>query len=75
MTEAVGDIEKDAAAEFSRPLCLTVTEDLRGFIAEKIGYSILFLITFVSVIAVFLIFFFVISETIPFVFHYLFQIL
>jgi len=69
MTETVGNIEKNAAAEFSRPLCLTATEDLRGFIAEKIGYLILFLITFVSVIAVFLIFFFVIHETLPFIFQ------
>ena len=69
MPQSTGNIEKTAAAEFSRPLRLTVTEDLQGFIAEKVGYSILFLITFVSVVAVFLIFFFVINETIPFVFQ------
>jgi phosphate transport system permease protein len=69
MTEKTNHPDKAAAAGFTRPLRLTASEDLLGFLAEKVGYSILFLITFVSVVAVFLIFFFVINEAIPFVFH------
>lgn len=56
----------NTAAEFWRPLRLTAGEDLRGFIAARLGRALLFLITFVSVIAVLLIFFFVIREAIPF---------
>lgn len=69
MAETTGHLEKPTAAEFTRPLRLSVSEDLRGFVAEKAGYSALFLITFVSVVAVFLIFFFVISEAVPFIFE------
>jgi phosphate transport system permease protein len=61
-------VDKDAAASFSRPLRLSVTEDLRGFLAEKIGHGVLFLITFVSVLAVMAIFYFVIQESLPFIF-------
>ncbi len=68
MANITADKEKTAAAGFNRPLRLTVTEDLRGFIAVKVGHSLLFLTTFVSVVAVFLIFFFVIKEAIPFLF-------
>ena len=57
-----------AAARFSRPLRLTASEDLRGFLAARIGHAAPFLITFVSVIAVLLIFFFVIIESLPFIF-------
>jgi phosphate transport system permease protein len=55
-----------AAAEFARPLRLSASEDLRGFIAARAGHGLLFLITSVSVLAVFLIFFFVIHESLPF---------
>jgi phosphate transport system permease protein len=54
------------AAEFTRSLRLTVTEDFRGFLAARIGHGLLFLTTSVSVLAVFLIFFFVIHESLPF---------
>jgi phosphate transport system permease protein len=66
MTENPGNLEKTTAAEFTRPLRLTVSEDWRGFIAARIGHLLLFLTTFVSVIAVLLIFVFVIQEAIPF---------
>lgn len=61
-------IENNAAVRFSRPLRLSVTEDLRGLLTEKIGYGILFSITFVSVLAVMAIFYFVIQESVPFIF-------
>jgi phosphate transport system permease protein len=57
-----------AEFEFARPLRLTVKEDLRGVVAAQVGYALLFLTTSVSVLAVFLIFFFVIHESIPFLF-------
>lgn len=69
MAEKTVHLDKTEAAGFTRPLRLTATEDLRGFIAEKAGYLMLFLTTFVSVIAVFLIFFFVISQAVPFLFQ------
>lgn len=55
-----------AAAEFTRPLLLTPAEDLRGYILGLTGRGLTLLITFVSVMAVFLIFLFVIRETAPF---------
>ena len=61
-------IDYNAAAEFSRPLRLSVTEDMKGFLAKNIGHGILFSITFVSVLAVMAIFFFVIQESLPFIF-------
>lgn len=61
-------VKTNAAAQFSRPLRLSITEDLRGFLAEKIGHGILFSITFVSVLAVMAIFYFVIQESLPFIF-------
>ena len=60
--------KNDAAAGFSRPLRLSVTEDLRGFLAKHIGHAILFSITFMSVLAVMAIFYFVIQESVPFIF-------
>jgi phosphate transport system permease protein len=62
-------IKKGAAAEFSRPLRLSVTEDLKGFLLTNIGHATLFLITFVSVLAVMAIFYFVIQESLPFFFQ------
>jgi phosphate transport system permease protein len=62
-------IHTNAAAQFTRPLRLTIAEDLRGLIAARVGHAILFLITSVSVVAVLLIFFFVIRESLPFLFR------
>lgn len=58
--------KKKAAAGFSRPLLLTPSQDLAGYLSGHIGRAILFLITATSVAAVLLIFYFVIREAIPF---------
>jgi phosphate transport system permease protein len=55
------------AAEFTQPLVLTPREDLKGYLVDRIGRLTLFLITCVSVLAVLLIFIFVIREAIPFI--------
>ena len=49
-------------------LRLSAAEDLRGYIISHLGRSLLFLITFLSVVAVFLIFAYVVHEAIPFFF-------
>lgn len=59
---------KKAAAGFTRPLLLTPSEDLVGFVSGHLGRTILFLITATSVAAVLLIFYFVIRESTPFFF-------
>jgi phosphate transport system permease protein len=53
-------------ADFDQPLLLTHTEDLKGFILSHLGRAVLFFITCSSVIAVLLIFVFVIREALPF---------
>jgi phosphate transport system permease protein len=58
--------ENKAAAEFTRPLLLTSSQDMLGFLARHLGRAVLFSITAVSVVAVFLIFYFVVRESIPF---------
>jgi len=55
-----------ALAGFTRPLLLTPAQDLRGYLFGYMGRGLTLLITFVSVMAVFLIFLFVIRETVPF---------
>ena len=60
--------KNDAATKFSRPLRLSVTEDLRGFLAKHISHALLFSVTFLSVLAVTAIFYFVIQESVPFIF-------
>jgi len=57
---------KNAAAEFTRPLRLSPSQDLAGYVMSHLGRMILFLITTTSVAAVFLIFYFVIRESLPF---------
>lgn len=66
--EAQKPIKNSAAAEFSRPLRLSMSEDLRGVISANIGHGLLFLTTFISVMAVLAIFYFVIQESLPFIF-------
>ena len=56
-TEAVG---------FTRPLLLSPREDLRGYLFDKLGHAFLFLVTFLAVIAVLLIFYFIIREAVGF---------
>ena len=65
-SDTVQSIKKGVAAEFNRPLRLSVTEDLNGFISKNVGHFLLFLTTFVSVLAVMAIFYFVIQEALPF---------
>ncbi|MBN1765858.1 MAG: phosphate ABC transporter permease subunit PstC [Sedimentisphaerales bacterium] len=55
-----------SAAEFNRPLLLTPGEDLKGYILGHVGRWSLFTITSASVLAVLLIFIFVIREALPF---------
>jgi phosphate transport system permease protein len=55
-----------AAADKNPPLLLTFSEDFRGFLTVHIGRAILFLITCTSVLAVFLIFLFIVLEAFPF---------
>ncbi|MBN2241635.1 MAG: phosphate ABC transporter permease subunit PstC [Acidobacteria bacterium] len=50
------------AAGFNRPLLLSPGQDLRGYVFDRLGRSFLFFITFLSVVAVLLIFFFIIRE-------------
>ena len=54
------------AAGFEQPLVLTFGQDIRGFLFRHLGRMTLFLLTCTSVMAVFLIFLFVILEAFPF---------
>lgn len=54
------------AAGFEQPLVLTFGQDVRGFIFRHLGRLALFVLTCTSVLAVFLIFLFVILEAFPF---------
>jgi phosphate transport system permease protein len=60
----------DPAADVYRPLILTPSEDLKGYICSRLGKAILFLITCSSVLAVLLIFYFVIRESFGFLAHF-----
>ncbi len=54
------------AAGFEQPLVLTFGQDIRGFMFRHLGRLTLFILTCTSVLAVFLIFLFVILEAFPF---------
>jgi phosphate transport system permease protein len=54
------------AAGFTEPLLLTYTQDIKGFLLKHLGRFTLFILTCTSVLAVFLIFLFVILEAFPF---------
>jgi phosphate transport system permease protein len=56
----------ERAADAHRPLSLTPGQDLRGFLGAHLGRALLLLITFSSVLAVLLIFVFVVLRAIPF---------
>ncbi len=58
---------ESTAAGFDQPLLLSFAQDVRGFLLHHLGRLLLFVITCSSVIAVFLIFLFVIREAIPFI--------
>jgi phosphate transport system permease protein len=66
MNQGKLNIALEPAAEKYRPLVLTPSEDLKGYIASHLGRALLFLITCSSVLAVLLIFFFVIREAFGF---------
>ncbi|HSV26508.1 MAG TPA: phosphate ABC transporter permease subunit PstC, partial [Sedimentisphaerales bacterium] len=59
-----------AAAGFDQPLLLSPSQDFRGFIASLTGKGVLLLITCTSILAVFLIFAFVVGEALPFLRSY-----
>ncbi len=68
MENTITNREAEPVAESNDlSLVLTPLEDLRGFLFHHLGRLLLFLITSSSVIAVFLIFFFVIREAMPFI--------
>ena len=56
----------ERAADRFRPLALTPSEDLKGYILAHLGRAVLFLTACTSVIAIFLIFLFVIRESVGF---------
>ena len=62
-------VKQSAAAGFTRPLCLSFSQDVWGVVSGFLGRSFLFITTCISVLAVFLIFVFVIRESLPFLFE------
>jgi len=66
MSQGKLNIALEPAAGKYRPLALTPSQDLKGYIAAHLGKAVLFLITCSSVLAVLLIFFFVIREALGF---------
>lgn len=61
------DNTMEPAAEIDRSLVLTPLQDLKGYLFHHIGRFILFLITCTSVLAVLLIFIFIIRDAIPYI--------
>ncbi|MGC9454045.1 MAG: phosphate ABC transporter permease subunit PstC [Phycisphaerae bacterium] len=55
-----------AAVGFDRPLLLTPGRDLAGYVGRGVGWSVLTAVAFTSVVAVLLIFVFIIKEAWPF---------
>jgi phosphate transport system permease protein len=55
-----------AAAKFDRPLWLTPRENLAGYVGSRLGRAALFLTTATSVVAVLLIFVFILREAVGF---------
>jgi len=70
MNEGKLTVALEPAVGFSRPLALTPGQDLKGYLAAHAGRAALFLITCSSVLAVLLIFIFVIREAIPFLMQF-----
>ncbi len=56
----------EVGEEFERPLLLTASQDLWGYLGKNLGQLALFLITCTSVLTVLLIFVFIIREALPF---------
>ena len=66
MTNSESENTVRPAVDFQQPLVLTFGQDVKGFLLKHLGSFILFLLTFTSVMAVFLIFLFVAIEAFPF---------
>lgn len=62
MAETASSIDTGAAAEFDRPLLLTPRENLTGYVGSHVGRATLFLVTATSMVAVLLIFAFILRE-------------
>ncbi len=58
--------QKAAAARFNRPLLLTAQQDLAGYVVSIIGKVLLTTITSLTILSVFLIFFFIILKAWPY---------
>lgn len=70
MADTIVDKQIDeSAGTYNQSLVLTPWQDMKGFLFHHLGRMFLFLVTCTSVLAVFLIFFFVIREAIPFLSH------
>jgi phosphate transport system permease protein len=69
-TPEITETLKPAAEYKNQPLVLTFAQDIRGWIISHIGKAFLFLITCTSVVSVFLIFYFVVREALPFITEY-----
>ena len=57
----------EPSGTYDKSLVLTPMQDIKGFLFHHLGRILLFLVTCSSVLAVFLIFFFVIREAVPFI--------
>ena len=66
MAEGSPTLTLKRAADTFRPLVLTPSQDLKGYLLAHLGRALLFLIACTSVVAIFLIFLFVICESIGF---------
>lgn len=66
MAEGSPTLTLKRAADTFRPLLLTPNQDLKGYILTHLGRMVLFLVACTSVVAIFLIFLFVIREAIGF---------
>lgn len=70
MAETILEKDNKSSGLYDQPLVLTPLEDIKGFLSYHLGRLFLFVITCSSVLAVFLIFFFVIRQAVPFVKEY-----
>jgi len=66
MTQLPITQKKPKTVSFGKPLFLTPQEDLVGYVISHLGRLFLFLTASVSVLAVFLIFYFILKEAFPF---------
>ena len=67
MDKGYSTLTAERAVDTFRPLALTPSQDLEGYVLTHLGRAVLFLVACTSAIAIFLIFLFVIREAIGFV--------